>query len=581
MIELSKKIAGFFLRTVDETFEVTTLKERYKQFRFAMLIAISIIALIPSTILAILGYYQYLNLAQQQSNIRIHWHLQHNTDQLQDFIISLKNKIRSLAQQIASNHFETPEQLKDFFKTLQHEEKQLINLDLINIQKEALLPPFQNILSQDSYVNSLWFQQALSQGIAVGVNQIKIGKPPCFIIAVRQTLKSQQAVFLLKAELDWGALEHFLQDINMNAMEDIFLIDTNGNLQSPSVYFGNRQSHFPISSPSDKTQFTTKNISWGMHKIFYATTPISGTPWILVLVKDGPVKKKDWMTFQLSLLLIFLAYAIGSFFIIHQLVKLLTIRIRESDTKRMALLNEVGHTNRLATIGKFAAGVAHEINNPLAVIDQKAGLIDDLIDFSEDFDNKKKYKDTLKGIHSSVERCKVITHRLLGFARKMDSINEILNINSIIKEVMGFLEKDALFSHITFNMQLDEDLPETWSDKGQLQQIFLNIITNSLDAIGKNGLINISTTLVKKDRILVEIKDNGPGIEPHIMEHIFDPFFTTKETGKGTGLGLSITYGLVKKLKGDIKVFSKVGEGVSFYIYLPITSAKEKGDKNG
>ncbi len=317
-----------------------------------------------------------------------------------------------------------------------------------------------------------------------------------------------------------------------------------------------------------------------MGNIFYATTPVSGTPWLLVLVKDGPVHKNEWLTFQLTLLFIFLTCAICSFFIIHQLVNLLTIRIRESDTKRMALLNEVGHTNRLATIGKFAAGVAHEINNPLAVIDQKAGLMEDIIDFSEDSDNKEKFKNTLEGIHHSVERCKVITHRLLGFARKMDSVNEVLNINSIIKEVMGFLEKEALFSHILFEMKLGDNLPELWSDRGQLQQIFLNIISNSIDAIGKNGVIGISTSLAKKERILVEINDDGPGIEPSVMEHIFDPFFTTKETGKGTGLGLSITYGLVKKLGGDIKVSSKTGEGVTFFIYLPTILPQEEGERN-
>ena len=246
----------------------------------------------------------------------------------------------------------------------------------------------------------------------------------------------------------------------------------------------------------------------------------------------------------------------------------------------MAILNEVGHTNRLVTIGKLAAGVAHEINNPLAVIDQKAGLIGDLLEFTDDFKHKEKFKVSLEGIHSSVDRCKVITHRLLGFARKMDRVNEQIDINNLVKEVTRFLEKEALFSHILFIMDLQQDLPDIESDRGQLQQIFLNIISNSIDAIGKNGAINISTSLTEKEKILVVIKDNGPGIKPHVMEHIFDPFFTTKETGKGTGLGLSITYGLVKSLGGDIKVHSEVDKGATFYIYLPATS-QERGIQNG
>ena len=147
--------------------------------------------------------------------------------------------------------------------------------------------------------------------------------------------------------------------------------------------------------------------------------------------------------------------------------------------------------------------------------------------------------------------------------------NEIMQVNDVIKEVMQFLENSLLHSRIRLELQLQEDLPLISSDHLQLQQIFLNIINNAIDAIGKDGLVTIMSHLVAGE-VRVVIQDNGSGIDNEILPHIFEPFFTTKETGKGTGLGLSITYGLVKKLGGDITVRSHVGQGTAFTITLPI-----------
>ncbi len=580
MIEFSKKIASFFLRAANSSSEATTLKERYKQFRISLFIAITIIALIPSTLLAIFGYFQYLNLAQKQTTTHIQWHLKYVKDAFENHIKVLSSQLSSATDRLALHNFEQQPITDAIQQHMSNEVNNLIKIEFVDEQNHPLISSLPASALPKSDLPYL-IQQASTKGYALSDMQINDQKVPYFTFIIRPTPEESERNLFLVAYFNGLSLENLIQQTNASAMEDVFIINTDNVLQTTSIFFGKSQQHFPFTTSKDKINITTTRKSWGMGDIFYATTPLSGTPWILVLVKDGPVQKKDWLTFQLTLVLIFLACAMGSFFIIHQLVNLLTIRIRESDTKRMALLNEVGHTNRLATIGKLAAGVAHEINNPLAVIDQKTGLIEDLLEFTEDFTNKEKLHTSLQGIHSSVDRCKIITHRLLGFARKMDTDKERININTIVEEVMGFLEKEALYSHIFFEMQLAEDLPEIWSDKGQLQQIFLNIISNSMDAISQSGVITIQTSLKAKDKILVEINDNGPGIKPHVMEHIFDPFFTTKETGKGTGLGLSITYGLVKKLGGDIKVHSIVKEGVTFYIYLPINTSNDKESDHG
>ncbi|MBI4685698.1 MAG: HAMP domain-containing protein [Nitrospirae bacterium] len=227
-------------------------------------------------------------------------------------------------------------------------------------------------------------------------------------------------------------------------------------------------------------------------------------------------------------------------------------------------------TEKLATLGRFSAGVAHEINNPLAIINEKAGLMKDYIDMSEDFPNKEKFNVMLNAIFDSVRRCSSITHRILGFARKTDITPEAINLNSLVNEVLKFLEKEILYKSIRLELELSEALPVIKSDKIQLQQVFLNIIKNAADAVEEGGLIRISTGIKNNTTFQVSVEDNGYGIPKEMLKNIFEPFFTTKEKGKGTGLGLSISYGIIKKLGGNILVKSEQNKGTTFTVEIPV-----------
>jgi two-component system NtrC family sensor kinase len=225
-------------------------------------------------------------------------------------------------------------------------------------------------------------------------------------------------------------------------------------------------------------------------------------------------------------------------------------------------------TSKLASIGRLAAGVAHEVNNPLAIINEKAGLIQDLTEMTPDCPQKEKLLPLTGAILQSVDRCRTITQRLLGFARRMDISVEMLSLNDVIEEVLGFLEKEALHRNIDLQLNLAQDLPRIASDRGQLQQVFLNILNNAFDAVRDGGQVAITSFEVDIDTVGVSVQDNGQGMTQETMTHLFEPFFTTKK-GHGTGLGLSITYGIVKKLGGDIRVSSQFGVGTTFTVFLP------------
>jgi two-component system NtrC family sensor kinase len=192
----------------------------------------------------------------------------------------------------------------------------------------------------------------------------------------------------------------------------------------------------------------------------------------------------------------------------------------------------------------------------------------DLIEHTPDFPKREKFLALVQAILQSVDRCRNITHRLLGFARRMDVQIEVLDLNDVIGEVLGFLEKEALYRNIDLRLQLAENLPRIASDRGQLQQVLLNILNNAFAAVDDGGIVSITTWDADLDRVAVSIQDNGHGMNQETLKHIFEPFFTTKK-GYGTGLGLPITYGIVKKLGGCIEVQSEEGRGTTFTVYLP------------
>jgi len=213
----------------------------------------------------------------------------------------------------------------------------------------------------------------------------------------------------------------------------------------------------------------------------------------------------------------------------------------------------------------------------LAIISQKAGLMKDLMENSQDFKEKPKFIELTEAILKSTDRCSTVTHRLLGFARRMDIEYEDLGVNDVLQEVISFLEKEAMHRNIKIELHLDENLPRVSSDRGQLQQVFLNILSNAFAAVKDNGNIIIRTWDEDAEKVGISFEDDGCGMSGKDLENIFEPFFTTKK-GYGTGLGLPITYGIIQKMGGSIKVKSKLGEGSTFTVFLLKTPKKVLGE---
>ena len=287
-------------------------------------------------------------------------------------------------------------------------------------------------------------------------------------------------------------------------------------------------------------------------------------------MRDPSALSQSWFDFRRELIVFLLISVIVILVLIGGTSRYMISKVREADQKRAALLHEAEYTNKMASIGRLGAGVAHEINNPLAIINEKAGLLKDLISFADDFPNKQRLVGFADSIIKSVERCSTITHRLLGFAKHMDVQTETVDLENLIHEVLEFLEKEASYRNLSVTVNATENLPLIKSDRGQLQQVFLNIINNAFAAVEDEGRIDINLSKAQDQIVNVAVTDDGCGMPEEYLEQIFEPFFTTKGQF-GTGLGLSITYGIVQKLGGRIAVDSRAGQGTTFTVSLPIT----------
>ena len=226
-------------------------------------------------------------------------------------------------------------------------------------------------------------------------------------------------------------------------------------------------------------------------------------------------------------------------------------------------------TEKMSSLGRLAAGVAHEINNPLTGVMTFSHL---LLKNAKDEATRKD----LEIIVRETTRCKKIIKGVLDFARETPPQRKLCQVNDIIGRTLAILEPQSLFHNIQIERNLYDKLPQIWIDENQMEQVFMNIVLNAAEAMKGEGRFSISSSLNKKgDFVEVCMEDTGMGISKEHLSKIFDPFFTTKDPQKGTGLGLSVSYGIVQKHKGDILVESEVGKGTIFIIKLPVEKKED------
>jgi two-component system, NtrC family, sensor kinase len=245
-------------------------------------------------------------------------------------------------------------------------------------------------------------------------------------------------------------------------------------------------------------------------------------------------------------------------------------KVNKRTEELVTVQTQMVQSEKLASIGRLAAGVAHEINNPLA------GILTFSMLALEDCDEDHPLKPSLEVIVKQTLRCRETVKGLLDFARQSSAAPSITDVNSVVDKTLQLLENQTIFQNIKTVRNLAQNLPNVFIDPGELQQVVVNIVINAADSMEESGVLTIETCgSPQTPEVLVKIKDTGKGIPDDVLPLIFEPFFTTKKVGKGTGLGLSIVHGIITRAGGKIEVATS-SKGTTFTIRLPIASKENQ-----
>jgi two-component system NtrC family sensor kinase len=556
-------------------------KYRYRQLQVKLFLFIAVLSLIPLILVSTSSYFWLQNALSEDFNNQLRSQLEGVKNSIEFYLDVKLSALRFTASSYSQDELSTPGKLKNIYTNLKKEFEDIVDLGIINSDgiMESYVGPYN--LSGNDFSKQFWFNNVIINGYYVSNVYNGYRNVPHFIIAVKKDLPEKGSFIIIRAAVDVRTLNNILTPITLRQEDDVFLINYNGNLQTPSRFNGKILDEYKKQPPPRQNMVVLEAQKEDSgRRLMNGYVYIKNAQWILIAVIKSLEKRSLATISSGEILLIIFGSVFVVFIVSIRMSQILINRIRRSDRMREEALKEIEHTNKLASIGRLAAGVAHEINNPLSIISQKAGLMKDFIDMSSDMESnrelienlftKDKFIELTNGITSAVDRCRTITHRLLGFARRMSVSIEELNINELVKEVLIFTEKEISRRNVQIELDFLDKLPKIKSDKGLLQQVILNIITNAADAVDDNGLIKIYTYQKEENSIWIGINDNGHGIPKSQIKHIFEPFFTTKGKDKGTGLGLSISYGIIKKLGGTLAVQSEVGQGTTFYINLPV-----------
>ncbi|MCF8127442.1 MAG: two-component sensor histidine kinase [Deltaproteobacteria bacterium] len=554
-----------------------------------MLLTIIIVSVMPMIMVSGITLYQF-EISYEE---KVHAHLKElilkHKQNIDTFLREKLDNIRFIGTSFSLDELKDEDFLRNRLETLQQiYGRVFVDLGVVNSKgiQVAYAGPFK--LEKAVYSDANWFLQATQSDYFKSDVFLGLRGLPHFIIAVRQNWKSEK--WILRATIDFLAFNNLVENLRIGQTGFAFILNQKAELQTkprlelspdrePYLSFLRNSGEF-----KDGVRIIEQDDAQG-NKMVYVAAVLKHGEWLLVYQQKASDAFSELNTTVKITLALILLGAIGIVTTAFVISRKMVARVEKADKEKELMNDQIVETGKLASLGELAAGIAHEINNPVAIMVEEAGWIEDLLE-EEEFkkgENLDEFERALKQIRTQGRRCKEITHKLLSFARKTDSRIEVVSINDLIEELVMLSEQRAKYSNVTIQLNLQKDLPTVKVSETELQQVMLNLINNALDAMEKTGgSLNVSTRMEENniiigDHILIEVADNGPGIPTANLVKIFDPFFTTKPVGKGTGLGLSICYGILKKMDGDILVRSSVGEGTTFTVKVPLP---KKGNEN-
>lgn len=562
---------------------VEVLREHQKHYytrffrRFALLIIVFFI--IP---LLFMGWginFYYTRFAKERMTNSFHAQVENHRKIIELFLRQRSSKLQLIAHTHSKKYLGEFSNLARVFEMLNLESSSFTDLGVIDGHGRhlAYMGPYD--LMDKNYSDAFWFRQVMEKGLYVSDMFMGFRKVPHFIMAVTRQEKGER--WILRATIDTEVFRSLVENVRIGKTGEVYLLNKEGIFQTSPRFRGKIMERAPF-LPEPVHEGTKIRILEGgedekglpIPRYIVAQTWLTEPRWMLVVTQDYSEAFSEVNQANHATLIFLFLSAIAILVITGVITKHMIEVIKRKDDEADQLNRQLMQAGKLAAVGELSAGVAHEINNPLAIILTERQILLDLMeqDPGVEGDFKEALSESLTQIDVQVQRCKRITQNLLRFSRRTTSVIETVDLNEFIKEVIELMEREAKSNGIKFIPDLEDELSPILTDPSQLQQVFLNMINNAIDAHEGKAYGSIHIRTRSDDHtggVQVVFADTGSGISDENQEKIFDPFFTTKPMGRGTGLGLSICYSIIRRLGGDIAVQSEVEKGTIFTLFLP------------
>ncbi len=547
----------------------------YRELFWATVGRLVLLYFVPLLLLAVFFHLQYGFLIRDSQRAHLQVVAEH---QATTFDLFLRERLVNLDNIIDDPVFPQgagdPALLRAFLDELQHTSDAFVDLGVVDEDGRlaAYVGPV-DFPEPITYHDEPWFTSLVAGTRRWLITEIYLGfrGSPHFTIAVRRGQGATQRI--LRSTLSPERLTEYLTSLEGASEVHAAVVTGAGALQIATARAGAAPAAAGFTPPpADPPRGFVTAAADGVD---YAYAWLRETPWALIVTSAGGSAPGGLagVPGRVSLA------TLGVFLVMGGLI---LVRGRQVAGSQLAaeqtqaqLSGQLVQAEKLASVGELAAGIAHEINNPLAIIAEEVGLLKDSLDpaLVREGDPPVVLEPHLDVIHDAVFRCRDITRKLLTFVRRAEARVGPQDVHAILEDVAGvMLGNELAISNVTVERDYDTSLPPILADRTQLVQVFVNLVKNAIDAMAAGGTLTLATRR-RKGRAVISVKDTGCGMTREAMQRVFLPFYTTKDPGKGTGLGLSVSTLIIQSYEGSLYVESAPGKGSTFIVELPYSSS--------
>jgi two-component system NtrC family sensor kinase len=559
-------MAGFGKRKL-----LAGFSKHYRSLKWRIVAVLLAAALLPLLLAGFGSWVVFRDLLERKSFEQMRQSVKNHSQAIEAYLSERLRLVQVISENRSPSEIADPVRFQALFDNLNRiSERGFIDLGIIGEDGDHIsyIGPYDLITR--NYREAEWFKEVIAKGRYVSDVFLGFRQVPHCVVAVRSS--NENKAWILRATINSAQFDELVRAEFLADGSDAFIINREGRYQT-TPRKGNLLDPSPLRNMPSFTGIRDSRVEMNGEAYIRVMTWLNENRWLLVVQQplatvNAPVDQAIARGAYIVLVAVFILVLTTILATWH-----LSRQIDRVTAERESISKAFLRSAKLASIGEMTTGLAHEINNPLAIMSAEQTNIADIIkDPNSGPPEFTQVLESAQRCQSQIQRCAAITRKLLQFGRIQETHVRPISLAPRLTEIHSLMERQAGLRNINMELHIDESLPPVLADPIEIEQVIVNLINNAFDAMPEGGLISIRAIL-DMDKVLIEVADTGAGISSEDLDRVFEPFFTTKPIGKGTGLGLSVCYGIVRSWGGEIEISSRPGDGTAVRLILSFPGA--------